>query len=57
MNDGINRDLCSLSYMSTDDIGSVVLQFGQGARIEKHPLTDMLASGGSGRPSQDGRAI
>ena len=38
VNDGINRDLCSLSYMSTDDIGSVVLQFGQGARIEKHTL-------------------
>ena len=35
VNDGIDRDLCSLSYVSTNDIGSAVLQFGQGARIAK----------------------
>ena len=35
INNGINPRICSLSYISVDDISSSVLAFGQGARLAK----------------------
>ena len=35
MNDGIDPDLCSLSYLSVDQMAEVVAQFGRGAIMAK----------------------
>ena len=35
MNDGIPKDLCSLGYMSVDDLVAQVLQIGRGAEMAK----------------------
>ena len=38
VNDGIARDLCSLSYVSVDDIATRVLELGRGALVAKFDL-------------------
>lgn len=38
MNDGINKELCSLSYMSIDDVAARVVRLGRGALMAKFDL-------------------
>ena len=35
VNDGISRQLCSLSYLAVDDVAKVALQLGRGAKLAK----------------------
>ena len=35
VNDGISRQLCSLSYLAVDDVAEVALQLGRGAKLAK----------------------
>ena len=35
VNDGISRQLCSLSYLAVDDVAEVALQLGRGAKLPK----------------------
>ena len=45
MNDGIAKSLCSLSYISVDDIASVVLKWvakHKGVRFLEHYLDDFI---------------
>ena len=41
VNDGIPKDLCSLGYMSVDDLVAQVLQIGRGAEMMSSRLTGM----------------
>ena len=38
VNDGINKEWCSLSYVSVDDIAARVVQYGRGALLAKFDL-------------------
>ena len=38
VNDGISREMCSLSYLSIDEVVSWVLQLGRGALMAKFDL-------------------
>ena len=35
VNDGIDRELCSLSYVSVEDVASTILQLGRGTPMAK----------------------
>lgn len=35
VNDGISRDLCSLSYVTVDEVAAYALELGQGAELGK----------------------
>ena len=38
MNDGITKELCSLSYMSVDEVAARIVQLGKGALMAKFDL-------------------
>ena len=44
VNDGIAKELCSLSYVSVDDIATRVLKLGRGAQVAKFDLKDTSRS-------------
>ena len=36
INDGIDKDQCSLSYLKLDDVAEIVLELGQGTKVKVH---------------------
>jgi hypothetical protein len=41
VNDGIDKDLASLSYVSVDDVAAAVVKLGQGAMMAKMDVSTL----------------